>query len=264
MAAAPPPQVYLQQVLDQITALQGQLTTLQAENQTLTNQVQNLQQAANAPQPGAPPAGGAARVRIQAPAAFALTPATMDLTGLLDYSSKLGQSIYKQGCKKLTKDEGFAMTPATTVAFVKAFENHCTIMGWNKGVQNITQFANAKGVVIDLVKNYGQINEATLRTACEEFCSVGGARASQQAAQNNHMMAQCLKKSLTVAALARLEPYQAQYLFNGVEYGPLLYKVIMCLATIDSVTTTEALRANLNNLPIYAASVNGDIDLINS
>jgi hypothetical protein len=38
----------------------------------------------------------------------------------------------------------------------------------------------------------------------------------------------------------------------------------MQLATIDSVATTETLRANLTNLPIYAASNNGDIDLINS
>ena len=38
----------------------------------------------------------------------------------------------------------------------------------------------------------------------------------------------------------------------------------MQLATIDSVATTKTLRANLTNLPIYAASVNGDIDLINS
>jgi hypothetical protein len=78
------------------------------------------------------------------------------------------------------------------------------------------------------------------------------------------MMAQCLKKSLTVAALARLEPYQSQYLFDGVEYRPLMYKIIMWLATINSVATTETLCANLNNLHIYAASINGDIDLINS
>jgi hypothetical protein len=43
-----------------------------------------------------------------------------------------------------------------------------------------------------------------------------------------------------------------------------MYKNIMRLATIDSVMTTKTLCANLNNLPIYAASVNSDIDLINS
>jgi hypothetical protein len=37
----------------------------------------------------------------------------------------------------------------------------------------------------------------------------------------------------------------------------------MRLATINSVATTEALRSNLNNLPIYATSINNDINLIN-
>jgi hypothetical protein len=78
------------------------------------------------------------------------------------------------------------------------------------------------------------------------------------------MMVQCLKKSLTVASLARLEPYQAQYMFKGVEYGPLMYKTIMRLGTIDSVATTKTLHTNLNNLLSYTASVNGNVDLINS
>jgi hypothetical protein len=43
-----------------------------------------------------------------------------------------------------------------------------------------------------------------------------------------------------------------------------MYKIIMHLATINSMAMTEALCSNLNNLPIYATSVNGDIDLINS
>jgi hypothetical protein len=156
------------------------------------------------------------------------------------------------------------MTPATTVAFVKAFEFRCTIMGWNQGAQNVTKFTNQNAVLIVVVKNYSQIDKATLKAGCEVFCRVGGTNVQSRAAQNNHMMAQCLKKSLTVAALAHLEPYQSQYLFDGVEYGPLMYKIIMRLATIDSVVTTKTLHANLNNLHIYAASVNGDIDLINS
>ncbi len=78
------------------------------------------------------------------------------------------------------------------------------------------------------------------------------------------MMAQCLANSLTPAAQARLEPYQAQFTIDGIKYGPLKYKIIMRLARIDSVATTETLRKNLDNLSIYAASVNGNVDMINS
>jgi hypothetical protein len=38
----------------------------------------------------------------------------------------------------------------------------------------------------------------------------------------------------------------------------------MRLATIDSIAATKTLCASLNNLPAYAASVNGDVNLINS
>ena len=155
------------------------------------------------------------------------------------------------------------MTPATTVAFVKAFENRCNIMGWNSGTQNVTKFLNQDNVMIDIVKNYGQIAEQDLKVGCETFCRVGGTSHQARATQNNHMMAQCLTKSLTSAAKTRLKVFQSQYTFDGVENGPLIYKKIMQLATIDSIATTKTLRANLTNLPIYAASVNGDIDLIN-
>ena len=63
--------------------------------------------------------------------------------------------------------------------------------------------------------------------------------------------------------MARLTPYRAEYTFDGKIYAPLLFKIIMHLATIDSVATTEALRANLRELPAYAASVSGNIDKIN-
>ena len=68
-------------------------------------------------------------------------------------------------------------------------------------------------------------------------------------------MSLCLKNTLTKEAMARL--------FNGKVYAPLLFKTIMRLATIDSVATTEALRANLRELVAYAATVSGDVDKIN-
>jgi hypothetical protein len=43
-----------------------------------------------------------------------------------------------------------------------------------------------------------------------------------------------------------------------------MYKVILRLATIDSIATTQTLRDNLQNLGVFAATVSGDIDKINS
>ncbi len=53
------------------------------------------------------------------------------------------------------------------------------------------------------------------------------------------MMCMCLNKSLTASAKASLLTYQSEYTVDGVEYSPLMYKVIMHLATIDSVATTQ-------------------------
>jgi hypothetical protein len=44
---------------------------------------------------------------------------------------------------------------------------------------------------------------------------------------------------------ARLLTYRNKYMFDGVKYAPLVYKIIMCLANIDSVATTQILRDNL-------------------
>ncbi len=74
----------------------------------------------------------------------------------------------------------------------------------------------------------------------------------------------CLNKSLMASARASLLTYRNEYTFDGVEYAPLMYKIIMRFATIDSVTTTRTLRDNLQNLGVFAVTVKGDIDKINA
>ncbi len=162
-----PVQPLTQAIMTQLTNLQAQLQQLQQDTATLSTKLAALRQAN---QGGGTSGGQAAQQGVQAALSFALTPATTDLTGLLDYKSKLGQSVYKQGCDKLTPDgEEFAMTPATTVAFIKAFKNRCNIMGWNSGTQNVTKFLNQYNIMIDIVKNYGQIAEQDLKVGCETF-----------------------------------------------------------------------------------------------
>jgi hypothetical protein len=137
-------------------------------------------------------------------------------------------------------------------------------MGWNAGTKGITSFANRDGNTINIIKSYGQIDEVTLRTACECFCKAGEADAKSRARQNNTMMGICLLKLLTAEAQACLLTYSKDYLINEVECAPLMYKVIMRLATIDSVATTQALRDNLHALGMFASTVSGNIDKINS
>ncbi len=196
---------------------------------------------------------------------FAVTPQALNAKDLINYLTKQGSTIFDQGCKALDDKalaDGFAMTSNQTVIFVEVFYHHTVAMGWTQGSKQITNFTNSARVTVDIIKCYGQISEVTLKTACERFCKVGENNAESRATQNNAMMATCLVKSLTADAQARLLTYYKEYTFEGVKYSPLMYKVIMRLATIDTVATTQTLRDNLQNLGVFAATVNGNINKI--
>ncbi len=137
-------------------------------------------------------------------------------------------------------------------------------MEWNKGSKQITTFNNSSGVAVDIIKCYGQIDEAMLKTGCERFCKTGKVDAESRAKQNNTMMSMCLNKLLMATAKASLLTYRAEYTFDDVEYAPLMYKFIMRLATIDNVATTQTLQDNLQNLGVFAVMVKGNIDKVNA
>ncbi len=226
-----------------------------------THQVQIVALQNTAPAAAAAPPAGIATV------VFANTPQMLGVNDLIDYSTKQGSTIFEQGCKPLDDKaltDGFAMTPNQTVIFAKAFHSHAMTMGWNQGTRQMTSFANSDGRQIDIIKSYGQINEATLKSACKRFCKSGGLNSQTHAKQNNTMMSICLAKLLTADVQARLLTYWNKYTFDGVEYTPLMYKIIMRLATIDSVATSQTLCDNLQSLGVYAATVSGDIDKVHN
>jgi hypothetical protein len=230
----------LQRLLAQVTALQNKLAALRQQNQPQQNQPN--------------------------PVIFADTPQTLEVENLIDYGTKRGTEIYKQGCAQLddkSLTDGFNMTPDQTNTFIEALQRRCK-MGWNSGTKNITSFLNKDNVTVDIIKNYGQIDEATLCTACKRFCLAARADSRTRAKQNNTMMSICLAKLLTADTQARLLTYRKDYLIGDVKCAPLMYKVIMRLATIDSVATDQALCDNLHALGAFAGNVSGDIDKINT
>ncbi len=103
---------------------------------------------------------------------FAVMPQTLNAHDLLDYLTKRGSSIYEQGCKALDDKaltDGCGMSTDQTVVFVEAFSCRAIAMGWNKGTNQITIFANCGGTPVDLIKCYRQIDEMILKTACKRF-----------------------------------------------------------------------------------------------
>jgi hypothetical protein len=236
---------------------QPTVADLQSLIQTLQAQVLALQNAALAIQ--AAPA--AAQV------VFADMPQTLGVDNLINHLTKLGKDIYNHGCgalddKALTN--GFNMIPNKTVVFLEALQRHANSMGWTKGTKQITTFTNRNRKSINIIKNYGRINEAMLKTACEQFCKVGEADSQTCAKQNNTMMSDCLSNLLSMEAKVRLLTYRKDYTVGGVEYSPLMYKLIMRLATIDSIATTQKMQDNLQNLGVFSATDSGNNDKINS
>jgi hypothetical protein len=183
-----------------------------AQLQAQVNALQNAAPAATA----APPAG-------TAPVVFADTPQMLGANDLNDYLTKRGSAIFKQGCKALDNKaltNGFAMTPNQTVIFVEAFHCRATTVCWNQGTRQITTFTNSAGCQFNIIKSYGQINKATLKTACERFCKPREPDSQTCATQNNMMMSLYLAKSLTADAQARLLTYRNKYTFRcGARLG---------------------------------------------
>jgi len=219
----------------QLTTLQGEVTSLCQENVMLTNANATLTtqvaEIVTAPTP-APTVGAAGAVwgAPGAPVRFATTPAMLRHEDILDYSSKMATMIYEDGCESLTTS--FDMKSNGTVIYITELQAKCNRMGWHTGTQQI-------------------------------ICLSTGPRYTERASQNNQMMTECIMKTLSGSARARLLPFRNEVEHNVV-YTPLLHKKVMALATINSVATTKTLRSNLKEFTTHCTTVKGNSKLMHS
>ncbi len=134
-------------------------------------------------------------------------PQMLGIDNLINYSTKLGKDISNHGCGALNDKaltNGFNRIPNETIIFVEALQRHADSMGWTKGINKIMTLTNRDGKSINIIKNYGQIDEAKLKNACEQFCKAGEADSQTCAKQNNTMMSNCLSNLLSMEATVRL------------------------------------------------------------
>ena len=190
------------------------------------------------------------------------TPGSYDVNNPLDYSSKVGISIYNQAIKPLTTR--FGMTPEEVVVFLQEFKDRADANGWSKGTYNVTKFLTNNNVSVHIHEGYGLLEAAAISTQCEIFADPAGAHYNSRARQNNTMMVTCIMATLTDEARARLHPYASEYTRHNIVVGPLLFKTVMRLATIDSVATEESLRAKLRELHQLTSSLKYDLPKIHA
>ena len=84
---------------------------------------------------------------------FATSPGVAVVKELIDYTTKHGANLYKQGIKTL--ETPFSMKASQVVIFEKELQDSARTMGWDKGTQNILNFTNKDGRQISLIDEYG-------------------------------------------------------------------------------------------------------------
>ncbi len=134
--------------------MEAENTTLIAANTTLTAQVGNLSGGAVAggaagggtgTAPGIAGGGAGAAPLVT----FVATPVMVNHQDLINYSMKVGATIYNKGCNKLTTEVDMKLSG--TVVYTTELQAKCNKMGWHMGTQKIINFTNAAGSTINIV-----------------------------------------------------------------------------------------------------------------
>ncbi len=165
----------------------------------------------------------------------------MGQSDLLDFRKKADMNVYTEGKSPVLEgDKRFDIKTETLGPFLKKLHMKATNKGWNDpnntqqiAVFNITH--NGAVISIDITKSYGRIDLTKLWTQCKRFMT--GADAQHRANQNSQMMQMSIWDLLTMRAQQSLTQHESDYTFDGIICGPLLLKVIICSATMDSRST---------------------------
>ena len=82
----------------------------------------------------------------------------------------------------------------------------------------------------------------------------------ERRAQNDAQIYHCIKNSLASEAERKIPAERESYHINNVPSGPLLFKLLMQKAIIDTWATASLMREYLLNLDSYITTVKSDIE----
>jgi hypothetical protein len=230
---------------------QGMLANMQA----IAQQLQALQAQINAM---APVQGGNVGEGAPAPipAVFADTPGRRKADDIIDYSTTTGMKIYKEASTELKVK--FDVESSQVVLFCEALKSRAQDSGWALGEGDIINIPDEKGDKHNLLMEFGCLTTQEIKTHVTSYLVANGRKA-----QNSTQMLNCLKASITDAGWLKIMSEADKYTVDEKESGPLLFKLLMQTAVVDTVATAEFYRANLSSLDTYVATVDSNIEIFN-
>jgi hypothetical protein len=114
----------------------------------------------------------------------------------------------------------------------------------------------------NVITEYGQLSVERIRAYCTTYI-----HQNTRQAQNNIQMYHCISSSLTkegrIKILAEQDKYHIGEGDNHKPCGPLLFKLLMQKAIIDTRATASLLRENLSSLDTYMAKIQSNIEEFN-
>ena len=204
------------------------------------------------------PAVPAAQPVVQA-AVFALAPGLVAINFPIDYSTRIGASLYSAGTQSLPiKFDGEVENVST---FVDGLLARAREMGWTHpqaSICTVPVTRNGQRMAYNLIEEYGRYTLEELRTHVLTYYNQ-----ATRTAQYANMMYYCILNSITEEANNRIINEQDKYVINGISSGPLVFKFLMTVVTIDTRATVTNLRMDLSNLDTYISVVQFDIDKFN-
>jgi hypothetical protein len=211
----------------------------------------------------------AAQPRAVAPGGpvWTLAPALANTTTFLDLTSSSGAKHFKSGIEPLNSQPFDFEDGADLQVFLDLVLAKSQVYGWN-AIFTIPVKNAMTGVIVrwNILNHYGMVPLASVRAHVLTYYS-----AHTKQAQDAFMLCQCLLNSLSLDFLKTITANTDAYhlpaivdLDGSIPSGPLLLKLIISRAHVDTRATVSFLRSSLTLLDEKMVSLDSNILLFNA
>jgi hypothetical protein len=175
---------------------------------------------------------------------------------IIDFSSYQGIKLYHvavAALKTMYTLESGNVNQANEALMQRASES-----SWDATGADILNIPDSNGTLHKVISEYGLLSAQNIRDHASAYHTL-----QTHQSQNSVHMGLCLLSSMTEAGKLKIINESNAYYVNDILSRPLLLKLILKKAIIDSRATSANLREQLTMLDAYIASVDCNVELFN-